>query len=62
MGIGDWEGNKIISSENFKDNFIYGNFINDFRALQLKNIKLILVALLIFHFEISGKDDNDEHA
>ena len=36
MGIGDWEGNKIIASENFKDNFIYGNIINDFRALQLK--------------------------
>ena len=36
MGIGDWEGNKIISSANFKDNFIYGNIINDFRPLQLK--------------------------
>ena len=31
-----YKGNKIISSENFKDNFIYGNIINDFRALQLK--------------------------
>ena len=25
------------------------------------NIPLILVTLLIFHFEISGKDSNDEH-
>ena len=31
-----YKGNKTISSDNFKDNFVYGNIINDFRALQLK--------------------------
>ena len=31
-----YKGNKTISSDNLKDNFIYGNIINDFRALQLK--------------------------
>ena len=31
-----YKGNKTISSDNLKDNFVYGNIINDFRALQLK--------------------------
>ena len=31
-----YKGNKTISSDNLKDNFIYGNIINDFRSLQLK--------------------------
>lgn len=37
-----YKGNKIISSENFKDNFIYGNIINDFRALQLKKMVIFI--------------------
>ena len=31
-----YKGNKTISSDNLKDNFVYGNIINDFRALQIK--------------------------
>ena len=31
-----YKGNKTISNDSLKDNFIYGNIINDFRALQLK--------------------------
>ena len=27
-----------------------------------ENISLISVSLLVFHFEISGNDDNDEHS
>ena len=34
MGIG--KEIKKYQVKNFKDNFIYGNIINDFRALQLK--------------------------
>ena len=34
------------------DNIIFG---------QSSNIFLILVTLIVIHFEISGKDDNDEH-
>ena len=26
-----------------------------------ENINLILLTLLVFHFDISGKDNNDEH-
>ena len=29
--------------------------------LQPKNIDFILITLLVFHFEISGKDNNDSH-
>ena len=29
-----YKGNKAISSDNLKDNFIYGNIVNDFTALQ----------------------------
>ena len=31
-----YKGNKNISSDNLKDNFVYGNIINDFKSLQLK--------------------------
>ena len=31
-----YKGNKNISSENLKNNFIYGNIVNDFTALQKK--------------------------
>ena len=33
----------------------------DFKDEQKANKKLILVTLLVFHFEISGKDTKDEH-
>ena len=31
-----YKGNKTISSDSLKDNFVYGNIINDFKSLQLK--------------------------
>jgi len=32
-----------------------------YNIIKYKTYRLILVTLLIFHFEISGKDDNDTH-
>ena len=35
---------------------------NDINAQQLENKDFILVTLSVFHFDISGKDFNSEHA
>ena len=41
-----YKGNKTISNDSLKDNFIYGNIINDFRALQLKKMGIYIKILL----------------
>ena len=54
---------------------ISGNYDNDLHSVKLYviavtvfalylhplNVQIILVALFVFHFEISGNDDNDLH-
>ena len=59
-----YKGNKMISSDNFKDNFVYGNIINDFRALQLKKngyiYKDIINELIELEDEIINSYINEE--
>ena len=41
----------------FPRNIVLGNDIND---IQFENVPNILEILFVFHFDISGKENNDE--